>query len=166
MHFSRRTAELLHEDHCGTIVVLEALEEMVAKAGRRPPDVSAAVTKNTLEKIANAIEGEIRGHFAFEENELFTRLSDAGDGDISEHLAEEHRAILPLGEATSLLARQALADGFTDESWAAFKEKTGELVERLLAHIQKEEMALLPMLDELLDAETDLALSEAYGDVH
>jgi hypothetical protein len=33
----------------------------------------------------------------------------------------------------------------------------------MLAHIQKEEMALLPVLDDLLDAETDLELSTAYG---
>ena len=36
-----------------------------------------------------------------------------------------------------------------------------ELFERQVAHIQKESMALLPMLDDLLDDETDRALSFA-----
>jgi hypothetical protein len=36
------------------------------------------------------------------------------------------------------------------------------MVERQVAHIQKETMALLPMLDGLLDEETDRALSFAY----
>jgi hemerythrin-like domain-containing protein len=31
------------------------------------------------------------------------------------------------------------------------------------AHIQKEEMALLPMLEETLEPEDNLALTEAYG---
>ena len=44
-----------------------------------------------------------------------------------------------------------------------FKAHAGELIERLLAHIQKEEMALLPMLEELLDPQTDFELSENYG---
>jgi hypothetical protein len=86
-----------------------------------------------------------------------------GDADIGEHLRDEHNAILPIGEQVSALARAALEDGFTEQSWSHFRASTGELIERMLAHIQKEEMALLPVLDDLLDAETDLELSTAYG---
>jgi hypothetical protein len=39
----------------------------------------------------------------------------------------------------------------------------GELVERQVAHIQKETMALLPMLDDLLDDETDRQLAFTYA---
>lgn len=163
MQFSRRTAQLLHEDHRETLVMIEDLEALLARARRRPPDITDAATKKTLEKAATAIEQEVRGHFAFEENELFTRLADMGDADIGEHLRDEHHAILPVGEAVSSLARAALRDGFSEQSWPQFKSQTGELIERMLAHIQKEEMALLPMLDELLDPETDLELSENYG---
>ena len=42
-----------------------------------------------------------------------------------------------------------------------FRRLALELVERQVAHIQKESMALLPMLDDLLDDETDRALSFA-----
>ena len=38
-----------------------------------------------------------------------------------------------------------------------------ELVERQVAHIQKETMALLPMLDDLLDDETDRQLAFTYS---
>ncbi len=38
-----------------------------------------------------------------------------------------------------------------------------EMVEREVAHIQKETMALLPMLDQLLDDETDRQLALAYA---
>jgi hemerythrin-like domain-containing protein len=37
-----------------------------------------------------------------------------------------------------------------------------ELVERQVSHIQKEEMALLPMLSDLLDDETDRRLASEY----
>ena len=143
--------------------MIEELESLLARAKRLPPDINDPATRKTLEKAATAIEQEIRDHFAFEENELFTRLADMGDADIGEHLRDEHHAILPVGEQVSALARAALENGFSDKSWPQFKTLTGELIERMLAHIQKEEMALLPMLDELLDPETDLELSENYG---
>ena len=38
-----------------------------------------------------------------------------------------------------------------------------ELVERLVSHIQKETMALLPLLDDLLDEDTDRELAMAYA---
>jgi hypothetical protein len=37
------------------------------------------------------------------------------------------------------------------------------MVERQVAHIQKETMALLPMLDDLLDEDTDRDLSFSYA---
>lgn len=163
MQFSRRTAQLLHEDHRATLAMIESLEDLIARTRRSLPDINDAATREVLKSAATAIEQEVRDHFAFEENELFTRLADMGDTDIGEHLRDEHHAILPVGEQVSALARAALENGFTEQSWPQFKAQAGELTERLLAHIQKEEMALLPMLDELLDAETDLDLSTNYA---
>ena len=163
MQFSRRTAQLLHEDHQATLVMVEQLEDLIARAKRNLPDLNDPAIRKTLETAATAIEQEIGDHFAFEENELFTRLADMGDAEIGEHLAEEHHAMLPVGEQVAGLARAALDSGFSDQSWPQFKAQAGELIERMLAHIQKEEMALLPVLDELLDPETDFELSENYG---
>ncbi|MCP4316154.1 MAG: hemerythrin domain-containing protein [Hyphomicrobiales bacterium] len=163
MQFSHRTTQILHEEHRATMAMIEDLETFIGRAGRRAPGVDDPAVRTVLQKIATAIDGEVSDHFAFEENELFTRLSEAGDTDICDHLSEEHRAILPLGQEVVDRARVALADGFDDQSWGEFRTPAGELIERLQAHIQKEEMALLPMVEELLDAETDFALSEAYG---
>lgn len=164
MNFSCRIAQLLHEDHRETIGLIEMLEDMVGRARRKTPDANDPTVRKVLEKTAGMIAHETRHHFAFEEDELFTRLEAAGDVGIGAHLREEHSAILPLGERTEALANAALADGFTDASWAEFRTLTGELTERMLAHIQKEEMALLPMLDDLLDPETDMALSMAFDE--
>ena len=117
-------------------------------------------------EISAAIEEEISNHFGFEEDELFTRLEEMGDAAIGEHLRSEHAALLPLGEDVAQQSRDALANGFDDASWLKFRTSAGELIERMFAHIQKEEMALLPMLEELLDDETDMELSSAYAEIH
>ncbi len=163
MEYSRRVAQLLHEDHMATVATVEALETLIVQARRNAPDTSKDEVRRTLRRAAETIEEEVGNHFTFEENELFTRLADLGDVGIGEHLSEEHRAILPLAGQVAALARGALAEGFGAESWTQFRTLAGELIERMLAHIQKEEMALLPMLDELLDPETDMELSEAYS---
>ncbi len=166
MNFSRRTAQLLHEDHQATIVIIEALDQMIAQARKTPPDVTDPTVQATLKRAASAIRDEVSNHFTFEETELFTRLEDLGDVGIAAHLREEHAALLPLGNQVADRAAQALESGFTPDQWRDFHSYAGELIERMFAHIQKEEMALLPMLDELLDDETDLELSTRYGENH
>lgn len=163
MDFSRRVAQLLHEEHLATIVTIEALEGLIARTRRNIPDVKEDGVKRILRRATDTIELEVGNHFTFEENELFTRLADMGDVGIGEHLSEEHRAILPLAGQVAGLAREALNAGFNADSWAQFRTLGGELIERMLAHIQKEEMALLPMLEELLDPDTDMELSESYA---
>lgn len=149
-----------------TVALVEALEELLARARKAAPDTGDPAVRATLSKSSRMIEHEIRHHFTFEEDELFTRLADAGDVGIGAHLREEHAAILPLGEAVARLAAAALENGFADGDWAAFRDRAGELIERMLAHIQKEEMALLPMLDDLIDDETDMALSQTFAETH
>lgn len=166
MEFSRRTAQLLHEDHANTIALIEELEEVIRKAGRRLPDTSDAGIRKTLSKTAAMIEREIRGHFAFEEDELFTRLEDAGDVGIGAHLRQEHAALLPLGEEVGAIAASALENGFGEKSWKTFRDRSGALIEMMYAHVQKEEMGLLPALEDLLDPEEDMELSQSFEAAH
>ncbi len=163
MNLVRRTPQILHEDHQRTIEVIEALDRLLAQAKRKPADTSDAQTSKTLSLAASAISQEVSAHFTFEETELFPRLEEAGDQAIGAHLRAEHAAILPLGQQVADLSKQALETGFTASSWQSYRNAAAELVERMFAHIQKEEMALLPMLDDLLDAETDMALAERYA---
>ncbi len=166
MEFSRRIAQLLNEEHRATIAMLEELENLIAGAKRSTPDAQDPQIQAILKQVNFTIEQEVRGHFAFEEEELFTRLAELGDVAIGAHLKEEHDAMLPIAERVAELAAGSIKDGFTDESWLEFKSLTGELIERMLAHIQKEEMALLPMLEELLEPETDMELAEIYSMNH
>ena len=69
----------------------------------------------------------------------------------------------PLGRRLAALARTGAQSGFDATSWAEFRQVSGELSERMLIHIQKEEMALLPLLEEAMDAETEMRLFESYS---
>lgn len=166
MSFSRRTAQLLHEDHQATVAVVEALDALIARSRKTPPDTSDAGVRKALASSTGAIEEEVSNHFTFEEEELFTRLEEMGDVGIGMVLRGEHAALLPLGKQVAEMAREALENGFTDASWAAFRDAAGELIERMFSHIQKEEMALLPMLEDILDEETDMDLATAYSNAH
>jgi hemerythrin-like domain-containing protein len=166
MTFSRRTAQLLHEDHRATIGVIEELDRLLSAHRRKVPDASDPHVSRILALAAGALEDEVNRHFDFEEKELFTRLEEMGDVAIGEHLRGEHRALSPLGQRVAELAREAQAEGFSDAGWTEFRAAASELVERMLVHIQKEEMALIPALEDLLDAETDMQLSAAYSEGH
>jgi hemerythrin-like domain-containing protein len=116
-----------------------------------------------LGQLVQQLQRDTGRHFEFEENELFPRLADAGDRDIVLLLGEEHEALRAL--ATELLPlAQAAATGTLDTAaWQDLRRAVLELVERQVAHVQKETMALLPLLDDLLDDETDRQLAMAYA---
>jgi hypothetical protein len=58
----------------------------------------------------------------------------------------------------------AAAEGELDDAgWRELKVGALEIVERQVSHIQKETMALLPVLEDLLDEETDRELAFAYA---
>lgn len=100
-----------------------------------------------------SLADEIHRHFAFEETQLFPRLDAGGEGDIAALLAEEHAAIRSAGAQFIALAR-------SDPRAAALKPLGLELAERLVSHVQKEEMSLLPALEDLLDEDADAALCQ------
>jgi len=76
-------------------------------------------------------------------------------------LVAEHRALLPLADRAVALGSRGRAAGFAPEAWAEFHAVAAALAGQLAAHVEKEEMALLPALDDLLDVETDSALALA-----
>jgi hemerythrin-like domain-containing protein len=51
----------------------------------------------------------------------------------------------------------------TETQWEEYRSNAAELIERLQAHILKEEKALLPIIEDTLSPEDDLAYSERYA---
>jgi len=152
-------ASLLHTDHMATVETLQALEDLLRRNRSAP---AAGSVRPVLERLATVLRAEVQKHFGFEENHLFPEFTRQGETGIVMMLTHEHRAILPLAMRVAELAEQALAAGFTDGDWKDFAASGGELVERELFHIQKEEMGLLSAISALIDADTDARLAEIY----
>jgi hemerythrin-like domain-containing protein len=164
MSFSNRISQTLHDEHRATIALMERIEHLVAQHRRGSrPDAGDRAVAQLLCDLSVGVEAEVQRHFAFEENSLFAYLDAIGDEAIGAHLTDEHSAIRPIGVALARLARQASSQGFDEARWEEFRRLGQELCERMLAHVQKEEMALLPLLEENMDADTEARLYQEYS---
>jgi hemerythrin-like domain-containing protein len=153
MDFNRQISRRLHEEHEATLALWGRLEQALARLGNRPP---AEEDLRLVRECAAQLADEVTRHFAFEESELFPRLDAAGEGDIAGLLAEEHETIRTAARRFGALARDAGAQ------WMQLRPLGLELAERLVGHVQKEEMSLLPSLEDLLDEAADLELAGRY----
>ena len=145
--FTRQVCRRLHEEHEASLALCARLEASLS-AGRSDAALMRAA--------AAALAGEVERHFAFEEAELFPRLAAAGEGDLAELLREEHVTVRDAAGRFIALVKENL---FNNE----LRVVGLELAERLASHAQKEELSLLPALDDLLDEETDHELASAYA---
>lgn len=155
MTFARQVSRALDADHRASLDLLGKVEAACT--------TTRGLTPALLQELVRVLEDDVGRHFDFEEGSLFPRLAQAGDGDMAALLAEEHAAIRDVARELMPLARAAAAGPLAGTDAAAFRRTLIELVERQVAHIQKETMALLPMLDDLLDDDTDRELAFAYA---
>lgn len=163
MSFTNRISQTLHDEHGATVALMERLEQLLAR-GRRggPPDQTDSNVARLLSDLSTGVESEVQRHFAFEEDHLFSYLEAMGDAGIGEHLKSEHEVMRPLGIRVAAIARAAMANGFTPAEWEEFTRLGQELSDGMLAHVQKEEMALLPVIEENMDSETEARLYQEY----
>lgn len=158
MHFSRQVSRALDEEHRNHLDLLGRVEHAMGRASRYDPALTGLMSQ-----FAHALANDIERHFAFEETSLFPRMAEAGDGDMVALLVDEHDTIREVAAELLPLARAAASAGIDDARWTTLRRCALEMVERQVAHIQKETMALLPLLDDLLDDETDRELAFAYA---
>jgi hemerythrin-like domain-containing protein len=157
MDFNRHISRRLHEEHEATLALWGRLEQTLAMRGTKPPtDEDLRLMRDCAAQIAD----EVTRHFAFEEKDLFPLLAASGEGDIAELLAEEHATIRAAAKRFAELARPGAE---AQASWPELRALGLELAERLVSHVQKEEMSLLPSLEDLLDEETDRELAGSYA---
>jgi hemerythrin-like domain-containing protein len=162
--FSNRVSQVLHDEHRATVALMERLEQLVSRHRRgAPPDANDRATAQLLMDLSTGVQSEVERHFNFEETRLFPFLDAIGDEAIGAHLTDEHSAMRPLGLRVATLAREAASEGFDQARWDEFRRLGEELWERMLAHVQKEEMALLPLLEENMDSDTEMRLFEEYA---
>ncbi len=157
-------ARALHEDHMVTLAFLERLEALLARHRPGYPPVAATpAIAALLRDCERTVASEIGQHFDFEEAEIFPRLAAAGADAMVHVLIEEHEEIRPLAQSLVASARQGEAHGFVADIWAEFHAAAATFASQLEAHIAKEEMGLLPVVDDIIDMETDSALSRVFA---
>jgi hemerythrin-like domain-containing protein len=160
----RQVSRMLHEEHMAALSLLERLEAALLRAGHAtPPDSSDGDVVRLMGDLRAGIEGEITAHFAFEENQLFPSLAEAGNDGMINLLLEEHEIILPLGERLAKLTHDVQSGNLSGDDWAMFHRLGNEFVERLRSHIEKEEMGLIASVEADIDAEVDMRLAEQYA---
>jgi iron-sulfur cluster repair protein YtfE (RIC family) len=164
MDFQRQTSRRLYEEHVATLLLLARVERrFTGRAGAYPPAADDGDWPAFARAMLSAIEVEVARHFEFEERDLFPRLEEAGDGDLAALLSEEHATIRAVAQPLVDLLRHALEDGLQPQQWQTLKTLALEFSERLGSHAQKEDGALLPLLDNMLDEDTDRELFGAYA---
>lgn len=153
-----RLAEILHNEHQRTLVVLDKLD------GWRGKDMPADINQiaELLNDLVEVAESDINQHYAFEEDHLFPILKVNGAEFMTNMLQGEHTIIRPIAQEVSELAQTALKDGFTPDTWARFQERSFEFIGHETFHIQKEEMGLINALNMMLSPEVEAPLIELY----
>ena len=162
MSFANRVSQVLHDEHGATVALIERLEQLIARHRAGMPDARDHGVARLLEDLVVALENDLERHFSFEEDHLFAYLDATGDGKIGTHLTEDHVVMRPLATTLTALARSARAEGFDETRWSEFRRAGQQLCEHLLAHVQKEEAALLPVIEDGMDAETEARLCSEY----
>lgn len=162
MIFNYRISQRLHDEHRATLSVVERLEALMARHRSAPPDIGAAGVAPLLADLSSALETEVWRHFDFEESHLFAYLEDAGDREIAAHLTEEHAVIRPVGTKLARLAREASVHGFDAPRWDEFRRLGRDFCQRIEPHVHKEEAALLPAIEDAMDAQADARLYREY----
>ena len=155
---STQVSRILDEEHRSNLDLLGKIEQAMARTPRFDPALGGL-----LGQFVRAMEHDIDRHFRFEEEQLFPRMAEAGDGEMAGLMIEEHEAIREVTRELLPLARLAMQGTIDEAGWSTLRRTALELVERQVSHIQKETMALLPLLDDVLDDETDRELAFAYS---
>ena len=161
MTLQRQISRKLHEEHIAIIGLLERFAGALARLKAGPPAVDDPLWSTLLAQLGTALEYEITRHFDLEEKQLFPRLEARGEGELAELLSEEHAAIREVTRPLLRLIERARAAELDAAGWKTLKTLGLELAERLGSHAQKEEGALVPLVDEMLDEATDSALWNA-----
>ena len=157
MSLKYSSTRILHDDHMATVALLTEVERVVLS--RKASPVQNDETGRFIDRLCKALDGEISGHFDFEEVSVFPVLAEYGMADLGDLLIEEHHVLRNVMSEVVASARAASAGGFSPETWGAFRRLCGELVERLTSHIEKEERALIPEMEDALTPEIDTELA-------
>jgi hypothetical protein len=163
MELQRQISRKLYEEHIAVIDLLGRFGRALGPLGAGLPAADDPAWRVLLAQVGTALEYEITRHFELEETQLFPRLHARGEGDLAELLFEDHEAIRAVARPLLGLVARAQAGALDAAGWRSLKASGLELVERLGSHAEKEQGALVPLVDEMLDDATDQELWTQYA---
>ena len=163
MEFQRQISRKLHEEHITILGLLDRFEQALLRLRAQPPEHSDPLWNQLIAQLESALQYEVTRHFGLEEDQLFPRLHQRGEGDLAELLFEEHEAIREVTRPLLDLLARSRSGKLSEADWRSLRASGLELVERLGAHARKEELALVPLVDEMLDEQGDSELWSEYG---
>jgi hemerythrin-like domain-containing protein len=163
MDLQRQISRKLHEEHVAVIALLERFEQALGRLRELPPGAEDPVWRHLLAQLDSALQYEVSRHFSLEEDHLFPRLHQHGDGDLAELLFEEHESIRQIAQPLLERIGQARSGALEAAGWRSLKASGLQLAEMLGSHARKEEGSLVPLVDEILDEDTDQALWNEYA---
>lgn len=116
------------------------------------PDWSQFEARDLAKTLALTLNHEIKQHFALEESSIFPFMEDEGLGDLVEILLADHKEISKLVlEIEPHLRAAGKGEALSDTDWAFLFRKGNALVTDLIAHIEKEENGLIPLIEESMN---------------
>ncbi len=155
-----QVSHLLDEEHDATLDLLNGLEQALPRAARMADAVDPDFAR-LVGKLHEHLVHHVPKHFGFEEEALFPRLAEVGEGDLCELLTEEHVAINAV--IADIVPLAAALDSLDAAGHAALRRGIAELIERLRGHIDKETMALLPACSDYIVDPADQELALEYA---
>lgn len=164
MEFQRQTARRLWQEHVNVLELLGNFGRALARLGAAPPAAGDPGWTVLLAQVAGALEHEVTRHFQLEEEQLFPRLQARGEGDLADLLLEDHAVIREVSDILQPLLAQARGGVLDAAGWRALRTSGLELVERLGSHAEKEQGALVPLVDDMLDEQADREIAAGYMD--
>jgi hemerythrin-like domain-containing protein len=162
MDFQRQTTRRLHQEHEETFDLCTRIERTLAAHGRSAPAAGDETWKAFARRMDRELDHGVMRHFEFEERELFPLLEANSEGAIAQLLLEEHDQIRECAREFRVLLGSSCETGIDQAQWTRLSALGAELAERLVGHAQKEDMALLPALDDILADEQDNELFSGY----
>lgn len=163
MEFTLQIVRMLHEDHMAKLQFLDRLRGLITRQSTGDPP---AADDHDFSALATTLTAEFSqtpdAHFALEEEKLFPLLAGAGEDEIGSLLTQEHREIEET--AGNLLRAMKKFTNADTQTWPEFRRLAAALIGQLTDHIEKEEAALLPLLEETLSEDDDRDLTLVYAE--
>jgi hemerythrin-like domain-containing protein len=163
MDITRQVNRVLHDEHMHVQGLLNRLGNLLGQNFDSAQALACADNQALLAALTPVLAGDLARHFRLEEEELFPRLVDAGEDDMVGLLREEHEALLPLADKVAQWVARAREGTLSTSDWAGFRHVGLAFVELQTSHIEKEELALLPALEDALDEDEDARICLDYA---